>query len=120
MSPVVMSELVSTFRANRVSLQDEHSCSSPPSLGQASNTAAGVGSSQKRITAEQGDVVCTIEPDSVGARVRRVHYSGDEQTWVDALNVECAVFPSDASMANTEIEAVERSLRALVRLHPKG
>lgn len=120
MTPVTVKELVSTFRANHVSLKDEHSCSSPPYLAEASNADVAVGARQEHVTAQQGDVVCTIDPDSHGVRVRRVHYSGDAMTWVSTLNVICAVFPSDDAHAAAQIGAVQRSLRALARIHPEG
>jgi hypothetical protein len=120
MTPVTIEELVSTFQANDVSLHDEHSCLSRPSLAEATNDDGSIGARQELITAQQGGVVCTIEPDSHGARVSRVHYSGDPMTWVSALNVICAVFPSDDAHAAPQIRAVERSVRALVRLHSKS
>jgi hypothetical protein len=120
MKPVAIGELISTFKANHVSLHDQHSCVSPPFLAEAANDSGAVGARQEQITAREGDVYCMIEPDSHGVGVRRVHYSGDPMTWVSTLNVICAVFPSDDAHATCQIGAVQRSLRALVRLHPKG
>jgi hypothetical protein len=120
MKPVAIRELVSTFKANHVSLHDQHSCESPPFLAEAANDNGSTGLQQQRIIGREGDVDCMIEPVSHGVRVRRVHYSGDQMTWVSSLNVICAVFPSDDAHATGQIGAVQRSLRALVRLHPKG
>jgi hypothetical protein len=120
MKPVAIRELISTFKANHVSLHDQHSCESPPFLAEAANDNGSVGPRQEQIIAREGDVFCMIDPVSHGVRLRRVHYSGDQMTWVSTLNVICAVFPSDDAHATAQIGAVERSLRALVRRHPEG
>jgi hypothetical protein len=119
MTPVGIEELISKFRANQVSLREEHTCTAPSYLAEAANEHGSVGARQQEITARQGDVYCMILPASHGVRVRLVRYPGDPMTWVSTLNVLCAVFPSDDAHAASQIEAVERSVRALVRLHPK-
>jgi hypothetical protein len=62
---------------------------------EASNDTGDIGPDQQQITAREGDVLCDIQPRSTGSPVRRAHYSGDAQTYVQVLNVVCAVFPSD-------------------------
>jgi hypothetical protein len=119
MERVAVAELVSVFRANHISLRNDHECVSPPILAEASN---GSGVSVKRgesITAREGDVICTIQPDSTGVVVTRTHYRGDQMTWLSALNVLCAVFPSDDVHAARQIGNAERALHQLVLRHER-
>jgi hypothetical protein len=119
MKPVTVADLVSAFRANHISLRNDHECVSPPILAQASN---GGGVSVKRgamISAREGDVICTIQPDSTGVVVTRTHYRGDQMTWLSALNVVCAVFPSDDVHAARQIGNAERALHQLVLRHER-
>jgi hypothetical protein len=119
MKPVTVADLVSAFRANHISLRNDHECVSPPILAEASN---GGGVSVKRgamISAREGDVICTIQPDSTGVVVTRTHYRGDQMTWLSALNVVCAVFPSDDVHAARQIGNAERALHQLVLRHER-
>jgi hypothetical protein len=117
MKPVTIAELIGTFRTNQISLRNEHSCPSPPILAEASNMRVASGPRQQQISAREGDVICTIQPRSTGPKVRRAHYQGDAQTYVQTLNVVCAVWPSDNAQAATQIDNVARGLRQLARLH---
>jgi hypothetical protein len=119
MEPVAVAELVSVFRANHISLRNDHECVSPPILAETSNGSGVSVERGERITAREGDVVCTIQPGSKGKRVRRRHYSGDPMTWLDALNVVCAVFPSDDAHAARQIGNAERALHQLVLRHER-
>jgi hypothetical protein len=117
MHPVTITELVATFRANHISLHKEHDCLSPPILAQASNGNPAEGPAAEEITAREGDVICTIDPRSIGRKIDRSHYSGEQQTYLSVLNVVCAIFPSDDAHAARQIARVERALEELVRLH---
>ena len=117
MEPVTIAELIRTFNANQISLRNEHSCSSPPILAEASNMRVAKGQRQQQISAREGDVLCTIQPPSAGSKVRRAHYQGDAQTYVQTLNVLCAVWPSDDAQAATQIDNVAQGLRQLAHLH---
>jgi hypothetical protein len=116
---VAVAELVSVFRANHISLRNDRQCVSPPILAEASNGSGVSVKRGERITAREGDVICTIQPDSKGKRVRRTHYSGDQMTWLNALNVLCAVFPSDGVHAARQIGNAERALHQLVLRHER-
>jgi hypothetical protein len=116
MKPVTIAELISVFRANHISLRNDHECSSPPMLAEASNGSGVSVKRGERITAREGDVICTVEPNSTGLVVGRRHYRGD-MTWLNALNVLCAVFPSDDVQAARQIGNAERALRQLVLRH---
>jgi len=118
MKPVTVDELVSVFRANHISLRNEHGCSSPPMLAEASN----ISDNPKRgetVNAREGDVICTIEPVSKGTQVRRRHYSGDQMTYLTTLNVLCAVFPSDDVHSSRQIGNAERALHQLALRHDR-
>jgi hypothetical protein len=117
MSPITIADLVTTFRANHISLHNEHECSSPPSLAQASNGSPAEGPSAEEITAREGDVICTIEPRSIGRKIHQSHYSGEQQTYLSVLNVLCAIFPSDDAHAARQIARVKHALHDLARLH---
>ena len=117
MSPITIAELVTTFRANHISLHNEHHCSSPQSLAQASNGNPAEGPSAEAITAREGDVICTIDPRSIGRKIDRSHYSGEQQTYLAVLNVLCAIFPSDDAHAARQIERVKHALQELARHH---
>jgi hypothetical protein len=119
MKPVTVTGLVSVFRANHISLRTEHGCSSPPILAEASNNTGGTGPRQAQITAREGDVLCSILPRSTSSRVQRARYSGDAQTYVQVLNVVCAVFPSDDIHAERQIGNAKRALNRLVLRHKR-
>jgi hypothetical protein len=116
MQPVTITDLVTTFRANRISLHNEHQCASPPSLAQASNGNPAEGPSAEEVTAREGDVICTIEPRSIGRKVSQSHYRGDQQTYLSVLNVLCAIFPSDDTHAARQTARLSHALQELVRL----
>jgi hypothetical protein len=118
MKPVTVDELVSVFRANHISLRNEHGCSSPPLLAEASNMSVNP-KREETVNAREGDVICTIEPVSKSAQVRRRHYSGDQMTYLTALNVVCAVFPSDDVHASRQIGSAEQALHKLVLRHSR-
>jgi hypothetical protein len=117
MSPITIADLVTTFRANHISLHNEHECSSPPSLAQASNGSPAEGPSAEAITAREGDVICMINPRSIGRKTHQSHYSGEQQTYLSVLNVLCAIFPSDNAHAAGQIARVKHALQELARLH---
>jgi hypothetical protein len=116
MAPVKPKELISVFRKHGVSLARE-GCSSRPSIAQASNMTTHYLSQEEAITKREGDVICHLEPGLIGPSVRRIRYEGEQETRLDALNVACAVYPSDDAHAEQQITRVLRALAELVRRH---
>src|SRR4051794_26733658 len=89
MTPGDVSALRSTFRSSGITLEDDGRCTSPPSLAELSNTRVTGGAEQTAINAREGEVICTIEPDSIGRKIDRAHYPGEDQTYLSVLNVSC-------------------------------
>jgi len=117
MRPVTVRELVRVFRSNGVSLHVESGCMSRPILAQARNVSSGSPERDRAVERREGDVLCMIEPSSVGNVVTRARYPGDAQTYFHSLNVLCAVFPSSDAHAAEQIGRVERAMDELLRTH---
>jgi hypothetical protein len=62
----------------------------------------------------EGDVLCDVFDKSSGPKIRVVKYKGDEETYINALNVNCSVYPSDATSEDRQVSRLKAAFEALV------
>ena len=58
-------------------------------------------------------------PRSFGRRVTVIKYSSDTETYLRALNINCAVYPFDMTREAGQVRRVKQALQALVRATPR-
>jgi len=68
-----------------------------------------------RVAAEEGSVLCDLWESGDDPRVRGERYPTDQETYLHALNVRCAVYPSSASREAEQVNRVRAALKAVVR-----
>jgi hypothetical protein len=125
-SPVTVAKLVDVFRARGITLAvDEDGCTEwarengGPRVVAASNAPSASGAGSKQVLRREGLVVCRV--DSVGS-VRTVDTVtvADPETAFTALNVHCAVYPSDAGGERAQVARLRGAMHALVEAMPAG
>jgi hypothetical protein len=120
-APITLARLVRVARTNGVTLDiDERGCEQPERI-QTSADATNLGPSglkrRPRVYLREGDVFCTV------VRVRHVRnravevvkYPTDTETQVRVLNVDCAVYPSDAASEQMQVNRLKKALEAVAR-----
>ena len=106
------------FRTHGISLTaDRYACARPESDDTASDATnagrTGLDLPEER-NRSQGSVSCSVARLPNGSRVVDVvKYPTDEQTYVSVLNVQCAIFPYDATHKVSQVERVKLALQAL-------
>jgi hypothetical protein len=104
------------FRANGITLTvNQNACRRPKndSVNDASNAGPTGLQPSKEIERREGFILCDVKFGSRGRSVRVIKYDTDRQTYIDVLNVNCAVFPYDAAHEKQQVERVRRAMVAL-------
>jgi hypothetical protein len=121
-APVTLAKLVRVARANGVTLDiDERGCKQLERI-QTSADATNAGPSgleqRPRVHRREGHVLCTVVrmPHASNREVDVVKYPTDTETQVQVLNVDCAVYPSDAASEQMQVNRLKKALEAIARL----
>jgi hypothetical protein len=120
-SPVTAAKLVEVFRANGVTLDvNQWKCEQSGFVdGEATNAGPKGFNSDNDVKRREGHVLChTWFEYSRGPRVQIVKYPTDTETHFSVLNVDCAVYPSDAASERRQVRRVADALRAVLRAVP--
>ena len=120
-TPVTIAKLVRVFRKNGITLEINQKTCVESERVDADATNAGVNGLQQsnETKRREGVVLCSVNFHSSDRSVRTVKYDTDKQTYVDVLNVNCAVFPYDAARKKSPVARVRRALEAVVRATPR-
>ena len=120
--PVDVATLVRVFRAHGVSLErNTVKCADPDSSEPVATNAGPTGaSSDDTVEQREGFVLCRVEESGADHPVRVIKWPGDEETYVDGLNVLCSVYPWDAAAEERQVRRVREALDALYASHVGG
>ncbi len=118
---MTLDRLVEVFRANGITLDiDEPKCASRDSPDPDATNGGPSGVEQhQEVEREEGSVLCRIGFDTIDREVEVVKYPTDEETYLDVLNVGCAVYPYDAASEAAQVDRVKEALEARVRKTPR-
>lgn len=111
--PVSVAELARVFQDNGISLEaNARSCSFD---GSAEATNLGLSGLERNeaVTRREGDVFCSVDGKG-GPEVHVVKYETDQETRIDALNVNCAIYPYDAASEERQVRQLKGAFEALV------
>jgi hypothetical protein len=108
--PVAAADVVKVFRKHGLLMHRQPHCDGATDSAKLANF---------RLDGTGGDefgVICSIlARKAFTASIERVHYAGDQETYLGTLNIDCSVYPSSAAAAENEIERVTSALRDVVR-----
>jgi hypothetical protein len=120
-APVTLARLVEVFRANGVTLDiDERTCASSPkkrsdaALPDATNGGPSGLSQAEELERREGFVLCNVGTKDLGRQVDVVKYPTDSETYLRALNVDCAVYPHDAASEAKQVGQMKKAFDALL------
>ena len=115
-APVTVSELVTVFRENGISLEvNQRKCRTPASTRPDATNAGPSGLARRQeVDRKEGAVLCHVGPKLTTESVEVVKYPTDEETHLTALNIQCSVYPYDAAREREQVARVETALRAMV------
>lgn len=118
--PVTIARVVAAFRKHGITLDINVRDCEHPSLSSLDVTNGGPTGLKNNpsVTAREGTVQCRVRNRNYGRRVNVTKYSTDTETYLDALNVDCAVYPSDKRSEARQVRRVKRALEELVRTTP--
>lgn len=110
-------DLVDAFLPYGVSLEvNVRKCEDPDSSNPDATNLGPTGLRRDIDTArEEGDVFCDLRPSGEWTEVRTVRHPTDYETYVDALNIVCAIYPWNEESRASQVARVERALEQLVR-----
>jgi hypothetical protein len=112
--PITLASLVRTFQDNGVSLEvNERSCRLEMKA-EATNLGPTGLARDDEVAETEGDIFCGVGYKNVGMKIRVVKYSGDEETYIDALNVNCSVYPFDVASEDRQVRRLKRAFEALI------
>ena len=107
--------LVDVLQAHGFTAQRTVECVSPGAVAQVANASEETSTEEfDRVDAEEGHVMCDLFGSGNDVRVDRTHYPEDRETYVDVLNVSCAIFPAP-EREREQVARLERALRAVAR-----
>jgi hypothetical protein len=116
--PVSLRDLVRAARDHGISLEiDRNTCATPEAervAGFDSDATNAPGSADETRRAREGHVLCDVADSGRGA-LEVTKYPTDSETYVDALNLHCSIYPSDAASEREQVQRVVRTMRALER-----
>ena len=115
--PITAERLVEVFQSNGISLEiDRTVCedSSHPTIAKATNAGPNGLDSEPEVLREEGFILCDLGSESTGRGVSRTQFDGERIRSVSAMNMSCAIFPSDEANAERQVAQLERALRAVV------
>lgn len=120
-TPVSLDELVRIMRANGVTLDiNQRKCQGlEPTDPDATNFGPEAIEPDDEVKRREGLVFCDV--GSKGGDRREVivtKYPNDAETRLDALNVGCTIYPSDAASEDEQIDRLKRALEAVIRETP--
>jgi hypothetical protein len=115
--PVTVATLVETSKEHGLSLEiNERWCEErEPTESQATNAGAKGLTPQPDVSRREGDVLCFVGTSGDSREVDIVKYPTDRETYLDVLNVSCAVYPYDAGSEEQQVSRVAAVLRDLAR-----
>jgi hypothetical protein len=125
--PVTLARLVETFRANGLTFDiDEDTCKATPrerregARPDATNAGPSGLDSPDGVEEREGFILCDVDDSAKSGRDVRVNRYPDEyETWLDALNVHCTIYPSDVEHRDAQVEQLRKAMVALVRAAPR-
>ncbi|MGH3126620.1 MAG: hypothetical protein ACRDPX_01745 [Gaiellaceae bacterium] len=112
--PISLASLVRVFREAGVSLEaNERSCrlemrAEATNLGRTGLTR------DDKVAQIEGDVFCSVGFMNAGPKISVVKYRGDEETYIDALNVNCSIYPYDMATERAQVRRLRRAFEALI------
>jgi hypothetical protein len=113
--PVAAADLVKVFRKHGLLMYRQPHCDGATDLAKLANFRL------DRTGGDEFSVICSIRGRKpFTASIERVHYPGDQETYLRTLNISCSVYPSSAAAAENEIERVTSALRDVVRQATRG
>jgi hypothetical protein len=113
-TPITLVRLVRTFQDNGVSLEiNERSCTRGRGSGATNLGPTGLRRDDK-VAQIEGDVLCDVFDKSSGPKIRVTKYKGDKETYVNALNVNCSIYPSDPASEDGQVSRLKGAFEALV------
>jgi hypothetical protein len=117
--PLSLENVIDAGRERGITLDDDPECTDPTVARRASNIRfyGDKKNSDERdeIEKREGLVMCDLraEPDSPPT-VKRIRYSGDEETHFELLNVGCTIYPERAS-AEEQVRRLEQVMEDLAK-----
>lgn len=118
--PISERTLKRIFGAQGIRLYRDHDyCfggSDPRVLSSFSNAPIGY-NKEEAVSASQGDISCNVDRDDIfGRQIERFVWRNDSApTYVEVLNVDCAIYPN----RRADTDALERAMRRLPGVSPQ-
>jgi len=116
-APVSIKKLISVFRSHGISLDfNERSCRGSPGGYSPTVTNAGRSGleSDDSVSREQGNILCLVGTFDGDAVVSQVRYPTDRETHLDALNIQCSVYPYNEASESRQVVRVRRALEQVI------
>jgi hypothetical protein len=100
-------------------MEDPEACTGPDAVAGVSNFLPDDDPRAAGLEAREGHVLCelmrrgSLPRGPFGPEVERIHYQGEDWTYVRVLNVACDIWPSEEWTGPAQIDRLEAALRDL-------